>query len=84
VVVFSAVNTNGPIVIDVRSPEEFAMGAYQDAVNIPLDELQSRMEELGALDREIILYCASGARSGYGRRGISLSGFFRSYFPTVI
>lgn len=71
----SVIDTEGTIVIDVRSPGEFAQGAHQDAVNIPLDELQSRVEELGALDREIILYCASGARSGYGQRVLKQQGF---------
>lgn len=71
----SAVNSEGSIIIDVRSHREFAMGKHQDAVNIPLDELQSRTEELGALDREIILYCTSGAQSGYGQRVLAQQGF---------
>lgn len=71
----SLINENGPIVIDVRSPQEFAMGAYNGAVNIPLDEFQHRTEELGALDREIILYCNSGALSGYGQRILNQNGF---------
>lgn len=71
----NVIKSNGPIVIDVRTPEEFAMGAHPDAVNIPLDELQSRMEELGDHDREITLYCASGARSGYGQRVLKQQGY---------
>ncbi|OQY35317.1 MAG: CoA-disulfide reductase [Spirochaetaceae bacterium 4572_59] len=71
----SSIDTSGPIVIDVRSPEEFAMGTPPGAVNIPLDELQSRMKELGALDRDITLFCTSGARSGYGQRVLVQQGF---------
>ncbi|AHC13909.1 FAD-dependent oxidoreductase [Salinispira pacifica] len=66
---------SGPIVVDVRTPQEFNMGAFPDAVNIPLDELPNRAEELGAKDREITLYCASGARSSYGQRILSQMGF---------
>lgn len=66
----------GPLVVDVRTPGEFATGAYPGAVNIPLDELPSRLQELGGTDREIILYCASGGRSGYATRLLGQSGFF--------
>lgn len=65
----------GPLIVDVRSPGEFATGAYPDAVNIPLDELPGRVSELGAMDREITLYCASGARSGYAERVLGQMGF---------
>ncbi len=69
---------SGRIVIDVRTPEEFEMGAYPSAVNIPLDELPSKMEELGDRDREIIVYCASGARSAYAVRMLAQAGFTRT------
>ena len=70
-----AVDVNSPIVIDVRTPEEFEDGAYPDAINIPLDELQARIDELGNKTREITLYCASGARSAYGQRLLIQIGF---------
>ena len=63
------VDLNSPIVVDVRTPEEFVTGAYPDAINIPLDELMNRYEELGNNGaREITVYCASGARSAYAQR----------------
>ena len=71
----SSISQEGPLVIDVRTPEEFDMGAYPDAINIPLDELTARINELGEKDREITLYCASGARSGYGLRVLVQNGF---------
>lgn len=67
--------TSGPLVVDVRSSEEFNYGAYPGAVNIPLDELQNRISELGDKDREIILYCASGARSGYAMQILNSFNF---------
>ncbi|HPT32145.1 MAG TPA: rhodanese-like domain-containing protein, partial [Prolixibacteraceae bacterium] len=66
---------NAPLVIDVRTPQEFRSGAYPGAVNIPLDELGARMHELGSHSREIILYCASGARSAYGQRLLQQLGY---------
>ncbi len=69
-------NENGPIVIDVRTPQEFAMGAYPDAVNIPLDDLTTRYDELGEdPNRDITLYCASGARSAYAQRFLMQVGY---------
>ncbi len=68
-------STNEPLVVDVRTTEEFRGGAYPNAVNIPLDELAARMDELGSKDREITLYCASGARSAYAQRYLQQMGF---------
>lgn len=71
----SSNNSSGPIVIDVRTPGEFQSGAYPGATNIPLDELQMRIDELGSKSREITLYCASGARSAYGQKVLQQLGF---------
>lgn len=72
-----ALSGTGRLVVDVRTPEEYAMGAYPGAVNIPLDELTARVGEMGSKDREIILYCASGARSAYAQRFLAGEGFIR-------
>lgn len=42
--------------LDVRSPEEFALGHLPGAINIPADELERRFAELPA-DQEIVAYC---------------------------
>lgn len=67
--------TNEPIIIDVRTEEEFAYGAYPGAINIPLDELESQVDDLGSSDRQITLYCASGARSAYAVQILKAYGF---------
>ncbi len=67
--------SNEPLIVDVRSIEEFAYGAAPGAINIPLDELESRLDELGARDRKIILYCASGSRSSYAVQILKACGF---------
>jgi len=69
------VESNEPLVVDVRSVEEFSYGAYPGAVNIPLDELEMRMDELGKKDRKLILYCASGGRSSYAVQMLRAYGF---------
>jgi phage shock protein E len=51
--------------LDVRSPGEFAMGHVRGALNVPLDQLAQAIE-LVVPDKKapLLLYCASGARSG--------------------
>jgi NADPH-dependent 2,4-dienoyl-CoA reductase/sulfur reductase-like enzyme/rhodanese-related sulfurtransferase len=67
--------TSGQLIVDTRTPEEFAYGAYPGAINIPLDEIESKVSEFGNKDRDIILYCASGARSAYAVRILKHNGF---------
>jgi phage shock protein E len=67
--------TAGARVIDVRTPAEFQDGAYPGAVNIPLATLPARMMELEPKDKPIVLYCASGARSGQAARLLKQAGF---------
>jgi len=71
----AASSTNEPMIVDVRTPGEFREGAYPGAINIPLDDLQTRTNELGSKSRDITLYCASGARSAYGQRVLQQLGF---------
>jgi phage shock protein E len=65
----------GARIIDVRTPAEFKDGAYPGAVNIPLPILPVKMMELEPKDTPIVLYCASGARSGQGARLLKQAGF---------
>lgn len=64
-----------PLIIDVRTPREFQGGAYPGAINIPLDELPKHINEFGNLSREIVVYCASGARSSYAQQFLNQQGF---------
>ena len=50
-------------VIDVRTPGEFEMEHYPNAINIPLDQVLQRLEELKQLPKPIVAYCKSGNRS---------------------
>lgn len=73
--------------VDVRTPEEYALGTIDGAVNIPLDDLRGR---LGEIDREsdVIVFCAVGLRGylaqrillgrGY-RRVRNLAGGYKTY-----
>lgn len=50
--------------VDVRTPEEFEEQHYPGAINIPLNEVQQRVDELKAMKQPIVAYCRSGNRSG--------------------
>jgi len=64
------------LIIDVRTPGEFRSGAFPDAINIPLDDLMSGKCNLGDdPNREIVVYCASGARSAYAKQVLQSRGF---------
>ncbi len=65
----------GAKVVDVRTPAEFAEGAYPGAVNIPLAVLPARMHELEPKDGPIVLYCETGARSGQAAWLLKQAGF---------
>ncbi|MFV5689203.1 rhodanese-like domain-containing protein [Flavobacterium sp. ZT3R25] len=51
-------------IVDVRSPSEFMGGHVADSINIPLNEIPPRIEELQNLKGPLVLCCASGNRSG--------------------
>ncbi|GAF03210.1 rhodanese-like domain-containing protein [Saccharicrinis fermentans] len=54
---------NKVTVIDVRSSMEFASGKVEGSINIPLDQIVQRMEEIKAIKGSIVLCCAAGIRS---------------------
>lgn len=61
---------------DVRTPGEYAGGHVPGAVNIPLDQLSSRMDELAPHKGEpVYLVCASGNRSGKAQAQLAAAGF---------
>lgn len=67
---------NSTLVVDVRTPGEFRSGAFPNAVNIPLDNIMTGRADLGKkLDREIIVYCATGARSAYAQQILRQLGY---------
>lgn len=66
------------LLIDVRTPEEFAGGHIEGAVNIPVDALASRLSEVPA-GQPIVLYCRSGNRSATASRILVDAGYTGIY-----
>lgn len=68
------------VVLDVRTPGEFAQGHVAGARNIPHTELGARIAELAdARDRDIVVYCRSGNRSAIALKALAEAGFTRLY-----
>ena len=55
---------NGAVIIDVRTPAEFADGHAQGSVNIPLNAIANQIGKVKKYKKPIITCCRSGARSG--------------------
>jgi phage shock protein E len=51
-------------IVDVRTPGEYMGGHVSGSINIPLQEIQTRLDEIKQLPQPIVLCCASGNRSG--------------------
>lgn len=62
------------IIVDVRSHEEFMGGHVAGSINIPLQTITDRIEELKDLTMPLILCCASGNRSGQAQHYLSQHG----------
>lgn len=54
---------SGALIIDVRSPAEFAAGHISGAVNLPLSRLSGQISTLAAPGRTLLLTCNRGHRS---------------------
>lgn len=67
-------NADGRVLLDVRTPQEFAAGHAPQAVNIPVDELRSRLHELPR-DRPIAAYCQVGQRGYLATKILHHAGF---------
>ena len=63
-----------PFLLDVRMPKEFASGMIPGAVNIPVDELRTRLGDLPR-DRNIATYCQVGQRGYLATRILLQAGF---------
>jgi phage shock protein E len=64
------------LVLDVRTPQEYAEGHVPGAVNVPYDQLASRLAEIPK-DKDVVLYCKSGRRAGIAADVLAANGYTR-------
>lgn len=64
----------GAQLVDVRTPQEYRHNALPGSVNIPLPVIQQALKQLDK-NTPVLLYCASGQRSGTAKRLLEACGF---------
>jgi rhodanese-related sulfurtransferase len=69
-----------PLILDVRTPGEYARGRIPGSVLLPLQQLQARWQEIaGHAQRPVLIYCATGNRSTVAAKILIDRGFERVY-----
>lgn len=66
------------ILIDVRTPAEYAGGHIPNAINIPVDSLQSQLSEIPQ-GQPVVVYCRSGNRSATASQILAEAGYSEIY-----
>ena len=65
----------GAVLLDVRTPQEYAQGHLPGSRNIPLDEIGQAAEAVTDLNTPLFIYCHSGARSAQATAALRRMGF---------
>ncbi len=74
--VLERVKNNDWLLIDVRSPEEFAEGHIPGAINMPHEQITGYLSELtGWQDKPVIVYCRSGRRASMAMQVLEQHNF---------
>lgn len=71
--------SEGAVLLDVRTPEEFASKHIDGAVNVPVDEIDKRMSEIdkltgGDANKPIVVYCQAGGRAARAKETLVSAG----------
>ena len=71
---------SGALVIDVRSPGEFSSGHLPNALNIPLDEIETALpRRVPDKNQVLLLHCQSGMRSGMAKKKLNGLGYANAF-----
>jgi rhodanese-related sulfurtransferase len=72
------INTENPIVLDIREPKEYTGAQLPNAMHVPLSQLKDRGRELAKhVARPVIVYCDRGLRGGAAASALAKLGFTR-------
>ncbi len=70
----------GAMLVDVRTPEEYAEGHLPEAINIPFEQIAEAFAKQGiAKDTPVVVYCRSGRRSGIAKESLEKAGYQEVY-----
>jgi phage shock protein E len=70
---------DGAMIIDVRTPGEFASGHIKGSMNIPLNKLSDNLKKLKDKNKPLITCCASGMRSASAKGILKTNGYVNVY-----
>jgi len=76
---YSEMVKKGALILDVRSPGEFAGGHIKGSMNIPVDQLGNNLSKLKDKNKVIITCCASGMRSASAKSILRSNGYAEVY-----
>lgn len=71
---FKKLVDDGAVIIDVRSTAEYKSGHIPGSLNIPVDSIRNKVEEIKRKNKPVITVCRSGARSGMAKGILSSAG----------
>lgn len=74
----SFLSTKGALLLDVRTPEEYAEGHIEDSVNVPLQNIEILRTIIEDKSTPLFVYCRSGARSARATDILKKMGFFNA------
>jgi len=66
--------SKGAVILDVRTQREWDKGHIEDSIHIPLNDLNTRVDEVKRLNKPVIACCESGVRSAKAAKYLNLNG----------
>jgi len=64
------------VILDVRTPDEYAAGHVPGAINVSHDQVEARLPELSAYrSKDVVVYCRTGRRTGLALDVLKANGF---------
>lgn len=72
------IQNESPVLLDVRTPKEYAEGHVDNSINIPVQELAQRLNELNKQET-VVVFCRSGNRSSQAKTILEGAGFEKVY-----
>lgn len=70
----------GALIVDVRTPSEFAAGHIPRAINLPVGQIETTLPPRAAdKNQPILLHCQSGTRSALAKRKLNAMGYANAY-----
>ena len=77
--VLAALKNGTATIVDVRSKEEFQSGHVAGSINIPLQDVPTKVEEFKNMTKPLVLCCLSGGRSGQATGYLQQQGVLDVY-----